>query len=402
MKKKVVIGLVVLVIIAVVGYSFYAKSATKEEVKTYPVEKRDISEIVEETGIVNSYGERKIYSKVQAKPVKISFEVGDSVKKGQELITFDQTQINSQIAIANARLSQVQANYRESVKPADKERVKILEAKIRNIEVSIADLEATVKKNNDLYSQGVISNDEKRESEKQLTTMQNELIAAQNELSLITKAVSLNIRAEFEGQISEIKENIKSLQNTKADYTVYSPIDGVITEKTLKEGGLAMPGMELLEVSNMNDLYVETNILVSELKGIDIGDKATVYNEDLGLNIADCKVSKIYPKAHTKTSDLGIEQKRVTVEIELGSVSEQIKQGYDVDVKIIKNVKNGVLVIKEESVYEIDGEKYVDIYVNNETQKQKIKTGIKEGDYIEVVEGLAENENVVEVLEEVK
>ncbi|HCC06919.1 MAG TPA: hypothetical protein DEP72_01955 [Clostridiales bacterium] len=61
-----------------------------------------------------------------------------------------------------------------------------------------------------------------------------------------------------------------------------------------------------------------------------------------------------------------------------------------------------VLAIKEENIYEIDEEKYVDIYVNDKIQKQKIKTGIKEGEYIEVVEKLTEKENIVKIIENIK
>jgi len=230
-------------------------------------------------------------------------------------------------------------------------------------------------------------------------TLENQKISLENDLDLIKKGASSDLKKQYLAQIEQVQENLRLLKTNRGNYSIKAPISGVITEKYIKEGSYLTPGMQLLEIGNENDLYVEADVLVSEIKDIAVGDKVRVYNEDLEISIADCILSKIYPKAHTKISDLGIEQKRVKIEIEFEGETDILKQGYDVDVEITTDIKENALVVNEDDIYEEDKVEYVDVLVDSKAEKRQIKTGITQDEEVEILEGLKLGDKIVKIKE---
>jgi HlyD family secretion protein len=166
-------------------------------------------------------------------------------------------------------------------------------------------------------------------------------------------------------------------------------------EISLEEGSFVQPGMEILEVGNEEAMYIETDILVSEIGGVKEGAKTLVYNEDIGIPHIKGEVRKIYPKAFNKVSDLGIEQKRVRVEIDIPNNVPKLKLGYDMDVKILTHFKENIITVPENSVFELEDGQYVFIAQNGKAVLRRVKTGIEGEDMIEIVSGIKEGEKVI-------
>ena len=82
----------------------------------------------------------------------------------------------------------------------------------------------------------------------------------------------------------------------------------------------------------MNDVYVKTDFIAEDADLIRQGDAVRLYNEDTAFSDEKAFVKKIHLKAENKMSDLGVNQKRVTVEISFGS-AKQARLGSDMDVE---------------------------------------------------------------------
>ncbi|EOC99571.1 efflux RND transporter periplasmic adaptor subunit [Caldisalinibacter kiritimatiensis] len=391
--KFILIGIIVIII---AGAGLYV-GINKKEVgaPTYTVSKGEIEKYVEETATVKSDNQRKIYSKGSAEILELSVEVGDKVNEGDVIARLDTENIELQIKTLEAKLKALQATYREAVKLPEEELINKAEANVRSAKIAVDEAKRNAEKSEKLYKEGAISSDEYQRALDNLKIQQESLTIAENELQALKKGPSDNIRKQYQAQIEELKYQLNQLKKTKQDYLIKSPVDGVVLERFVEVGGFVQPGMAIVEVGNIDKLYVETDILVSEIGDVKVGDLSFVYSEDLSLQNLKGKVRKIYPKAFSKLSDLGIEQKRVKVEIDLEESTEKLRVGYEVDVKIITDKKEDVIVIPDTAVVEFEDGKYVNVVKNDTTEQRKIEVGIEGEDKVEVIAGLKEGEEII-------
>lgn len=116
-KKKVIIPICIILVIAiVVGVIFGVSSANSgEEVTLYTIATDDIHESVSLTGDVTS-GAKKEYKVGSVATVKEVFvNVGDEVKKGDVLATFDTSDLDSQVASLQSAYNDALDSYNDAV-----------------------------------------------------------------------------------------------------------------------------------------------------------------------------------------------------------------------------------------------------------------------------------------------
>lgn len=94
-------------------------------------------------------------------------------------------------------------------------------------------------------------------------------------------------------------------------------------------------------------------------------------------------------------SDLGIQQKRVKIEIALEEKVENLRPEYDLDIKVIINNSKDVLVIPENAVFQQKNNNYVFVNEKGIAVLMEIETGVESERKIEVVRGLKEGEEVI-------
>lgn len=97
MKKKTINKVMILVVAGIavflsaltVASMTMEKPKTASQVETVEVEKGNVAEELDATGTVESRNKKLFFSPVNATVKKLNFEAGDSVRKGQQLVTYD-------------------------------------------------------------------------------------------------------------------------------------------------------------------------------------------------------------------------------------------------------------------------------------------------------------------------
>jgi HlyD family secretion protein len=394
MKKKVIwIGLII-VIIAIAAYSLTA-SKQAITVDMAAVEKGNIEEYIEETAVVQLENETAIYSTEGGKVLGIMAEIGQEVKAGNVLLRMDAQSIELQIKNLEAQKQSIAAQYAGANEPASAAEIRKLNAQVKSVEVTYTEAKRMVENNKALYESGAISLDVYQSSLASLASAEAALEAAKSNLELAENAVSGNVKKQYEAQLAGIQANIGLLQKRRADLNVASPIDGVILTKNIEKGAILQPGMLIFEVGDKNSMYLESDILVDDIANVKVGSAVLIENEDLGIKDVKGTVRKIYPKAFSKMSELGIGQKRVKTEIDFNENIENLKSGYDMTVKIITASKENTLLIDEKAIFEYQGKDHVFVNENGVAKLRAIEKGLESDEYVEVLSGLKEGEKVI-------
>ncbi len=396
MKKKIIISAVVFLFIASAAVYYILNNSNSIEVEIFEAKRGNVSSYVEEVGTVKSKSERQIYSKATGEIQEILVEVGDLVKEDDIIAMIDSEKIDLEIKSLEAQMEGIRATYKEAIKPVDKEKIANAQAEIEAIRVRLNDAKRQAEKNEKLYEEGAISEEAYQSSLDNLAIEEKNLEIAENSLALLQKEVSENIKSKYESEIAQLAYQIEILEESKRDLIIKAPVEGIVTEISVKEGAFVQPGTEIAEIGNLEDIYLEVDILASEVIDIVEGAYTEIYGEEYGILYGKGSVDKIYPKAFSKLSDLGIEQKRVRIDVNIPKeLSSNLKLGYELDVKIFDKRAKDVIYIPESAVFEIEGNKYVFVAEGGKANLRKVEIGIEGDEVLHITSGLNEGERVV-------
>lgn len=135
-RTKVIIGVIVVIIIALVGYG-----STKKKPVNYTsakVEKGEVVQTVSATGEVEAASkvDLKFASSEQIKEIDV--KVGDNIKQGAIIARLDTSKLDSQLLQAQAALAAATANYQSLVEGASAEDIKVAQTGVDNAETALA------------------------------------------------------------------------------------------------------------------------------------------------------------------------------------------------------------------------------------------------------------------------
>jgi len=386
-KKKYFIATGVIVIIFIIASLLLGGQTDQPEASK--VRLGSIKKTVEETGTVFSKRVNTFYSDMSQRVETLNVSVGDRVKKGDIILVYENN-YDLEIERANKQIEAITASYNESVKGADFQEISNLKLNISTIETNLNFARSNLEKIKTLYENNAVSQVEYDEAKNNVTILENQLQEANNNYSKIIQGVSANVKKEYEAQIDEVMIQIKILEKNMEQASIKAEFDGVITELNVHQGSMTQAGVPTVEIQDDKNLGIYVEVLAEDAIEVTKGMAFNILDDEV---IKELQVSRVYPKAQAKISDLGVEQKRVRIEADLDDAD--YKLGSEVDVEIVLKEKNNVLLVDKDAVYEKDNIKYVTVLSGKNEIETEITTGIEDDKYVEVLSGLSENDTVL-------
>lgn len=393
-KKKLISIIAIVVIVLVVGF-LYKNRDTALEVEVSPVSENSIKKYVEELGDIKVKQQESIHANLQGKVTEVLVEEGDVVKKGDILVRLDSEDQARDIALLQAQRLALNAQYKEAAKSIDSKEIEKLELSIIDFEKQFEKSKKDLDSQKALLDEGIISEQEYQNSLLAFESEQTQIEKLKLDLELLKKPVSSNVVQQFEAQLLQIDLQIEALKSNEGDFVFSAPFDGTILSKDVNKGSYVQPGMAIIEIGNLNELYVESDVLVEDIIEIKEGTEVILENNDLGILDLKGEVTKIHPQAFSKISDLGVEQKRIKVEIKIIQQYANLRPGYNIDVKFITDKNENTLIIPENALFQIEGKDYVFIIEKNIATLRQIEKGIESDKVVEIISGLSKDEKVI-------
>jgi len=371
MRKKIIIGLIVLIVIAlIIFFNLRANREKSIKVKVEKVKKQNLTSIISASGEVKPRKNVNISALIPGRVIKIGVEEGQYVKKGDFLLKLDSAQYEANV-----------------------EREK---ATIASLEADLIQAEARLKRDKQAYERAKSLYKEQLISEEEL-----ENAKTQYEISL---ANVQSIKHRIEQAKASLQSSLDNLKKT----IYYSPIDGVITSLRIEEGEVVItgtmnnPGTVLMTIADLSVMEVEVEVDETDVVNVKVGQEAEVKVDAFPDLVIKGKVTEVGSSALTKLGTASAEEaKDFKVVITLINPPENLKPGLSASADIIVARKENVLavpisalVLKEdkEKKKEIEG-----VYVVREGRAyfQPVEKGIMGEMMIEIKSGLKEGEEVV-------
>ena len=387
-KKKYLIIAGVMIIIFVIASLFLGGQT--EQLETSQVKLGSIKKTVEETGTVFSKRVNTFYSDMSQRVDILNVSVGDKVKKGDVILVYENN-YDLEIERANKQIEAITASYNESVKGADFQEISNLKLNISTIETNLGFARSNLEKVETLYENNAVSQVEYDEAKNNVAVLENQLQEANNNYSLMIQGVSSNVKKQYEAQIDEVVIQKQILEKNMEQSSIRAEFDGVITELNVHQGSMTQAGVPVVEIQDDLSLGIYVEVLAEDAMEVVKGMTFNVI-DDVEI-IKEISISRIYPKAQAKISDLGVEQKRVRIEADLDETA--YKLGSEVDVEIVLQEKDNVLLVDKDAVYEKENIKYVTVVSGKNEIETEITTGLEDDSNVEILSGLSENDVVL-------
>jgi HlyD family secretion protein len=388
-KKMIWIAVGAIIVLLILKSVVCGKKDPGITVQTEKAVRRDITQLVSATGIINPVYMVAITPEVTGEIVELPVKEGQRVKKGQLLIRIKPDSYIAQRDRAKANLDSAQATLG-----------------IRKIEKDY--IEGNFKRTQELYRSGV--------------TNQQDLEKVQSDLS--------SSIAQFEAQkafVQQAEASLKEANESLNKTAIYAPMDGTISKLNVELGERVLgsgfsQGTDLMTVADLGKMEAIVDVDENDVVLVSIGDTAKIELDAFKNVTYNGVVTQIANSATTTGQGTQEEVVNFAIKIALNDFNPQVRPGMSCNADIEVETKDNVLAIPIQSVTARSEEavakeppamgreilagksskkkqakpKEVVFVVDKDTVAMKeVKIGISDNEYIEVTSGLKEGEEVV-------
>lgn len=392
MKKKVIAGIIPVAVI--VGIFVISRPGKNNylTVQTIAVSQGELQSYLSTTGIIKSQDMKEYYGP-QSQVSKVNVKVGDNVKKGDILVTYE---VDNQ----NNNIKQAEIQYDNAVlQKQDLENQNAdVNKKIKDKNNEIADLDNKIKDIDNQIKTLQISNKSTvaaqiQELEKTKSSLEQQKSNAEQQREAM-QPISTERLKQADNSIISAKANLDS-SNDKASKVVSKIIasnDGVVTDVNVVDGGMGNVAQPAVIVQNTENLKVVLSLGKYDADNIKLNQTATIkktHKEYKG------KVTYIAPAAE-KLQDPGSTDTTLTVDVTIIDKNPDLKIDFDADIDILLGeVKEAIKVPSECIKTDKEGKNFVYIIKDDKAVEKEIKLGVESDTEAQIIEGLNAGEKVI-------
>ena len=382
-------------LVATAGMMWMACSSEKPaeqptvSVQVAAVEKTSIQRVVEAQAVLFPLQQAAIVPKISAPVQKFLVKRGSSVKQGQLLAVLENRDLSAAAQDTKGAYQQAQATYETTTAANLPEEMQKAEADLEQAQQALDAQEKVFQSRQQLFEQGALPRKELDQSRVDITQARNQYAIAKNHrdaLLAIGKPQELKAAA---GQLESAKGKYLGAQAQLSYSEIRSPIHGVITDRPLYPGEMATAGTSLLTVMDISSVIAKAHIPQDQAAALNVGDNGTMTVSGMEEPIKG-KVTVVSP---------ALDPNSTTVEVwfEAKNPRQELKPGTSVHLSLTAQTVKDALVVPASSILTApDGSKTVMLAGSDGlAHQQSVKVGIRNGDDVQIVEGVKEGDKVV-------
>lgn len=372
-------GLIVLVVVVI---SLLQATLNRKDLSISTVDKGVIEVSVSASGKVIPAFEEIINSPINSRIVEVYRRGGDSVDVGTPILKLDlqsaeteykkqldeeqmkSLQLEQQRVMNHNKLSEMEMNLKVSRMELDRKAVELRnEQYLDSLGAGTTDKVRQVELAYNVSLLKLKEDEQKYENEQALT-----------QADLKVKELELNI----------FRKSLAETRRTLEDAQIRSPRKAILTYVNNEIGVQIGQGTKVAIVSDLSHFKIEGEIADTYGDRISAGSKAVI---KIGSDKLDGTVSDVTPLSKNGVISF-------TVQLEEDN-HKRLRSGLKTDVYVMNAVKDDVLRIANSSYYVGKGEYELFVVNGDQLLKRKVQLGDSNFEYVEVISGLQEGDEVV-------
>jgi len=336
-------------------------------VSAAPIARGTIAQYFDVTGSVDARKYALLSSVAAGTVMSVAAQVGDHVHQGQLLVQIDDRTLRAQLAQAEANLAQVSATNVGGQTTA--------QANLAAAEVADTTAQANLRRNVELFNQGYVSKSALETVQQQAASADAAYRAArvaEQNASLDTGADSAAAAA-----IANAQAAVRALSSQVSQAGVTAPFDGVVTARNVDPGSLATPGTTLMEVAQLDPVYVDVGISEVNLPQVRVGTPVTISVAGIAGRTWQGRVE--YLNLYAQPGSL-----IYTARIPLANPDLRLRGGMIASAQFVQAQKSGVLLAPRAAVFQTDAGYAMFIIDGGKAKSIPIEIGIENDQQVEV------------------
>jgi RND family efflux transporter MFP subunit len=195
-------------------------------------------------------------------------------------------------------------------------------------------------------------------------------------------------RLELWGLTTQQIDGIASSPKPQIDLPIYSPANGIVTERKVTEGQYVSAGESLYTLSDLTTVWVKAELYQPDIGAIRIGQSAEIsWDEPNGITHGH--VAFVDPMVHPQT-------RTASVRIQVANPKMRLRPGMFVDVKFAMPEGNDMLAVPRSAVVDTGTRKIVYVSTGNGNfDGREVRLGQPSDQYYPVLAGLKAGDRVV-------
>ena len=418
-KKRniILISITAVVLIALVTAKKTGMIGSEKLVKvsTEKVFSRSIIEEISASGKIQPEKEILIAPDASGEIVGLYVEEGDSIKAGQLLLKINPDIYESNLEKARAMLNSAKANLANS------------KARLSQSEAQMVKSNADFKRSKELHKKEVISDADFESAQSQYDVGKAQVEAAKESVQASRYSVK-----NSEAAVKEAENNLRKT-------AVFAPIDGTVSKLSKQLGERVSGasqfsgGTEVMRVANLNNMEVQVDVGENDIVRVHLNDTALIeVDAYLGRKFKGIVTQIANSANQVQGGSDQVTNFKVRIRMLSSSYNDLMdpnnpnlspfRPGMSASVQILTKYVTGVLSIQipavttrddtssykagkkhinrkpnssENKIDDTDVQEYVFLYKDGEVVLQKVKTGVQDNNYFEILEGLKEGDEVV-------
>lgn len=363
-----------------------AVNTEKRNVKVVSAKNSTITLESEFAGEIKPVEETGVISKVPGKVREVFVKVGDTVKKGDLLLSLDAEDMKAQLAQAE---SGVEVARRSLEKTSDSGFEQVLlqaQAEYDQAKLSYDTAKEDYDKFKVLYDAGAISKKDLDDLNTRLSMAKQRYDSAVKNLEISKGSSGPQSISIAKSQYDQAVANVQAIKTQMNNLNLIAPISGVITTKNVNVGEGVSSAMPAFIISDTSSLHAVVNIPEKLINKFYKGQKFPISLPSINKDDLSGEVDVIYPSIDSST-------KNCKIKVKILNATEEVKAGMMAKIKLEIEKKENVVTVSNQAVITENGIQFIYKIKDGKVSKALVKVGMSNEKETEITEGLNPGED---------
>lgn len=253
------------------------------------------------SGVVRAKGQVQIAFQVAGQVSEVLVSEGDAVSAGQPLARLDDRLLAAQREQAAGAFAQAEAALQMALNGTRPQQIAQAKAQAAAAKAKLQQVEADYQRAQELFGQGVISGQALDTAVSSYEQTKQALISAEEQLAMAQQGPREEEVAQARAIVQQTRGALMLAETQLAYATLTAPSAGVVVMKQLEPGLTVSPGIPVIEIANLHELEVWTEVPEGDLTQIQVGDVAEITFPTAEDIITSGEIISIAPNAQPMT-----------------------------------------------------------------------------------------------------
>lgn len=344
------------------------------QVKTVAVVETPFGETVTANGTLAAYDQTTVSVKVPGRLRVISVDLGSVVRQGQVIGEVEAEDYKLRVQQAEASLSQARARLGLSIDGKDDKIDPEQTATVRQARAVLDEARFNRDRAAKLVEQGVIAKAEFESATSSYKVAEGKYQDALEEIR------------NRQGMLAQRSSELALARQQLKDTTVIAPLDGIVQEKRASVGEYLAAGAPIVNIVRMDPLRLRAEIPERESQTVHAGQSVRVSVEG-DPNVYVGQITRLSPV-------ITVQNRMLMVEADVRN-NGKLRAGSFAHAEIVTNDAKMAVTVPNNAIVTFAGIEKVIVVQNGKALEKPITTGRRNGEFTEIVAGIAVGDKVI-------